>query len=83
MNKTPGHRTYVLTLTVRNRPGVLVRCAQVYGRRSHNIESLHVTSLPPHHDLSIMTIAAYGNPAAMSQITAQLSKLVDVVDVTG
>jgi acetolactate synthase small subunit len=37
MKKDTDH-TYTLTLRVRNRPGVLVRCAQIYGRRGHNIE---------------------------------------------
>lgn len=79
--KREGDRTYTLTLTVRNRPGVLVRCAQVFGRRGHNIEALHVTTKPGQEDTSVMTITAFGKPDVMQQIVAQLAKLTDVTDV--
>lgn len=73
--------TYTLTLTVRNRPGLLVRCAQVFGRRGHNIESLQVAPQPDHEDTSVMTITAFGKPHMMDQIVAQLSKLIDVITI--
>lgn len=79
--KREGDHTYTLALTVRNRPGVLVRCAQIFGRRGHNIEALQVAAKPKHNDISIMTITAFGKPDAMQQIVAQLVKLVDVIDV--
>jgi acetolactate synthase-1/3 small subunit len=75
-------QTYTLELIVRNRPGVLVRCAHIFGRRGHNIEALQVAALPDESGLSAMRITAHGNPATISQITAQLSKLVDVQNVT-
>jgi acetolactate synthase-1/3 small subunit len=81
MVKKYDDHTYTLTLTVRNRPGVLVRCAQVFGRRGHNIEALHVTAIDNRNDASRMTITAFGKPDVIHQITAQLGKLVDVVDV--
>jgi len=74
--------TYTLILIVRNQPGVLVRCAQVIGRRGHNIEALHVSSLPGKKDVSRMSITAYGTVHAAPQILAQLAKLVDVIEVT-
>jgi acetolactate synthase I/III small subunit len=77
-----GDHTYTLALTVRNRPGVLVRCAQIFGRRGHNIEALQVSPLPVREDMSQMTITAFGKPHFMDQIVAQLAKVVDVVDVT-
>jgi acetolactate synthase I/III small subunit len=80
MKKDTDH-TYTLTLHVRNRPGVLVRCAQVFGRRGHNIEALHVT--PSDQDgSSLMSMTAFGRKEVIDQIVAQLSKLVDVIDVT-
>jgi acetolactate synthase-1/3 small subunit len=81
MKQTSDH-TYQLTLTVRNRPGVLVRCAQIFGRRGHNIEALHVAELTDQPDISQMIITAFGQPAVMRQIVAQLAKLIDVLEVT-
>ena len=78
MKKEHDH-TYIVTLTVRNSPGVLVRCAQVFGRRGHNIESLHVANTSD--DIAHMTITAFGKPETIHQITLQLKKLVDVIDV--
>lgn len=80
--KQEGDHTYTLTLTVRNRPGVLVRCAQVFGRRGHNIEALHVAAIAGEPDRSLMTITAFGRPDVIQQIIAQLAKGIDVVDVT-
>jgi acetolactate synthase I/III small subunit len=80
--KQPDDHTYTLTLTVRNSPGVLVRCAQVFNRRGHNIEALHVAATLGAPDRARMTITAYGNPTTIHQITMQLKKLVDVTDVT-
>jgi acetolactate synthase-1/3 small subunit len=77
MKKEDDH-TYTLHVSVRNRPGVLVRCAQVFGRRGHNIEALHVTPNPDDVDLANMKITAYGERAMMNQIVAQLRKLPDV-----
>ncbi len=79
--KRDGDHTYTLTLTVRNQPGVLVRCAQVFGRRGHNIEALQVATTPENDDTSTITITAFGKPDVMQQIVAQLSKLVDVLQV--
>lgn len=81
MKKDHMH-TYTLVLTIRNQPGVLVRCAQVFNRRGHNIETLNVEALPGEDNASQMTITAYGLPATIKQIRLQLAKLVDVIDVT-
>jgi acetolactate synthase-1/3 small subunit len=79
--KQAGDHTYTLTLTVHNNPGVLVRCAQIFNRRGHNIESLHTSVIHDTTTMSHMTITAYGRPEAIHQITLQLKKLIDVVDV--
>ena len=78
MKKESDH-TYTVSLVVRNRPGVLVRCAQVYGRRGHNIEALHVSG--NHKEEAIMTITAFGSPHMIAQIIASLAKLQDVIEV--
>lgn len=80
--KQADDHTYTLTLTVRNRPGVLVRCAQVFNRRGHNIEALQVAASSTNSDESTMKITAFGKHEVMDQIVAQLSKLVDVQKVT-
>lgn len=81
MKKDDDH-TYTLTLHVRNRPGVLVRCAQVFNRRGHNIETLHVQADHDDPQYSTMTIRAYGQPSVIEQIVAQLRKVIDVDSVT-
>lgn len=81
MKQATDH-TYTLTLTTRNSPGVLVRCAQIFNRRGHNIEALHVTGVPGSPGLSHMTITAFGKPTVVRQIVLQLKKLVDVIAVT-
>lgn len=77
--KRDHDHTYELTLTIRNNPGVLVRCAQIFGRRSHNIEALQIVNVSG--DVAHMTITAFGKPEVIRQITLQLKKLVDVIDV--
>lgn len=72
---------YKLKLTVRNRPGVLVRCAQILGRRNHNIEEMTVSRTNESNNISIMTIVASGKSEMINQVVRQLSKLIDVLDV--
>lgn len=81
MKRDTDH-TYTLLLTVRNRPGVLVRCAQIFGRRGHNIEALNVAPNPDKADTSLMAITAFGKPEVIAQIIAQLAKVVDVIGIT-
>lgn len=80
--KKDGDYTYTVTLLVRNQPGVLVRCAQVFNRRGHNIEALHVQPDNTDETHSKMTIRAFGQPSMMNQVVAQLRKLPDVMQVT-
>lgn len=73
------HIHYTMTLEVRDAPGVLVRVAQVFARRSCNISSIHVDH-PPHAVWSRMIITVH-NVARIDQIQQQLEKLVDVHQV--
>jgi acetolactate synthase-1/3 small subunit len=78
MNKTNIH---TLSFLVANKPGVLVRVAQVFARRAFNIDSLVVSSsFDP--KFSRMTITALGDVATLDQIIKQCGKLIDVLHVS-
>ena len=70
----------ILSATVENKPGVLTRVAMLFRRRGYNIISLAVgeTENP---EISRMTIVAEADDKTLRQITRQLSKLVEVIDV--
>ncbi len=70
----------VLSLLVDNTSGVLSRVAGLFSRRGYNIVSLTVgeTANPAY---SRMTVVAEGDEQILEQITKQLSKLIDVVDI--
>lgn len=69
---------HTISVLVANKPGVLVRCAQVFARRGFNIDSLVVSpSVNPKY--SRMTITAQGDVGTLDQIIKQSSKLIDVI----
>lgn len=70
----------VLSLLVENSSGVLSRVAGLFSRRGYNIDSLTVgeTQNPA---FSRMTIVSSGDDEVLEQLTKQVAKLVDVVDV--
>ncbi|MFH0886961.1 MAG: acetolactate synthase small subunit [bacterium] len=73
-------RKHILSVLVRNRPGVLARVAGLFSRRGYNIESLAVgTTENP--ELSRMTIVVEGDDVILEQISKQLYKLIDVFKV--
>lgn len=69
---------HTISLYVANKPGVLVRIAQVFARRSFNIDSL-VVSEGRNPRYSRMTIVCQGDPDTLEQIIKQCAKLVDVL----
>ncbi len=70
----------VLSLLVDNTSGVLSRVAGLFSRRGYNIDSLTVgETADPRY--SRMTIVASGDELTLDQITKQLAKLIDVVDI--
>jgi len=78
MIKKKNPNTHTISVFVANKPGVLVRCAQVFARRGFNIDSLVVSAgVDPRY--SRMTITATGAPEVLEQIIKQSSKLVDVM----
>jgi len=69
---------HTVSVLVANKPGVLVRCAQVFAKRGFNIDSL-VVSPAVNPKYSRMTITAQGDPNVLDQIIKQTSKLIDVL----
>ena len=70
----------VMSVTVRDEPGVLVRIASLIARRGFNIASLSVAeSEKP--GFSRTTFVVDGDPRTIEQVQKQLQKLVDVLEV--
>ena len=67
-------------MTTQNEVGALSRVAGMFSTRGYNIESL---SVAPTDDpaVSRLTLVTTGSDAVIHQISSQLLKLVDVVDV--
>lgn len=71
---------HVLSVLVENHPGVLRRVSGLFSRRGYNIDSLVVSSTED-SEMSRMTITVMGDENVIDQVTKQLSKLVEVVEV--
>ncbi len=71
---------HVLAALVENRPGVLARVANLFRRRSFNIDSLSVGRTQRDH-VSRMTIVMESDAAEADRLVKNLYKLVDVVHV--
>lgn len=72
------NNTHTVSLLVANKPGVLIRCAQIFARRGYNIDAL-VVSPAVNEKYARMTITAQGDPETLDQIIKQSAKLIDVV----
>ena len=74
-------KKHIITALVENQPGVLARVVGLISGRGYNIETLNVG---PTHDptVSRMTMQVPGDNRVLEQVTRQLGKLVDVIDVT-
>jgi acetolactate synthase-1/3 small subunit len=71
---------HTIAILVEDQPGVMVRVASLFTRRGFNIESIAVGhSEKP--GISRMTIITSGNEKVLEQITKQLNKLIDVIQV--
>lgn len=71
---------HTLTALVENRPGVLVRVANLFRRRSYNLDSLTV-GRTQRDDVSRMTLVMDGTQAEADQVEKNLYKLVNVIQV--
>ena len=71
---------HVMSVSVRDKPGVLLRIASLFARRGFNIESLSVakSEVP---GTSRTTFVVSGDDRTLEQVEKQLQKLVDVLKV--
>ncbi len=71
---------HTISVLVENKFGVLTRIAGMFSGRGFNIDTLNVG---PTLDASAsrMTIVVRGDDTVLEQVTKQLNKLVDVIDV--
>jgi acetolactate synthase I/III small subunit len=74
-------KLHTLVSLVQDEPGVLTRVAGLFRRRGFNIESLSVGHCEQ-PGLSRMTIVVRGDDSEVDQVTKQLDKLINVVNVT-
>ena len=72
---------HTISILVENKFGVLTRVAGMFSGRGFNIDTLNVgPTLDP--SASRMTIVVRGDDKVLEQVTKQLEKLVDVIEVT-
>jgi len=71
---------HVMSVTVRDQPGVLVRIAGLFARRGFNIESLSVAQ-SEEPGISRTTFVVAGEDDTLEQLQKQLQKLIDVIKV--
>jgi acetolactate synthase I/III small subunit len=71
---------HTISVLVENKFGVLARIAGMFSGRGFNIDTLNVA---PTHDpsLSRITVVVRGDDAVLDQITKQLFKLINVIEV--
>jgi len=70
----------ILAVLVENHPGVLARVAGLIRRRGFNIESLAV-GVTDDPAISRMTLVVEGDKATLDQVSKQLDKLIEVLQV--
>jgi acetolactate synthase I/III small subunit len=72
---------HTISILVENKFGVLTRISGMFSGRGFNIDTLNVG---PTHDpkTSSMTVVVQGDDTVLEQVTKQLDKLVDVIEVT-
>ncbi len=71
---------HTISVLVENKFGVLTRIAGMFSGRGFNIDTLNVgPTLDP--STSRMTIVVRGDDTVLEQVTKQLNKLIDVIDI--
>src|SRR5215210_640925 len=71
---------HTISALVENKFGVLTRIAGMFSGRGFNIDTLNVApTLDP--STSRMTIVVRGDDAVLEQVTKQLNKLIDVIEI--
>jgi acetolactate synthase-1/3 small subunit len=72
---------HIISILVENKFGVLARIAGMFSGRGFNIETLNVGPVPD-TDFSRITATIIGDSSALDQAIKQVSKLVNVLEVT-
>lgn len=70
----------IISILVRNHPGVLSHVAGLFTRRAYNIESI-AAGETENPEVTRITIVVSGDEFILDQVTKQLEKLVDVIQV--
>ncbi|HEX7021564.1 MAG TPA: acetolactate synthase small subunit [Trueperaceae bacterium] len=81
MSRKAATSKHVLSVTVRDQPGVLVRIAGLFARRGFNIESLSVAQTEKPGISRTTFVIAGEDDGTVEQVQKQLHKLVDVLKV--
>jgi acetolactate synthase-1/3 small subunit len=71
---------HIISILLQNEAGALTRVANLFSSRGYNIESLNVAPTAD-ETVSRLTLVTTGTDAVIDQISKQLGKLVDVVDI--
>jgi len=72
---------HCFAILVNNEPGVLARVIGLFSGRGYNIESLTVDEVDREKNLSRITVVTSGAPRIISQVGAQLGRLIPVREV--
>jgi acetolactate synthase I/III small subunit len=71
---------HIISILLQNEAGALSRVANLFSSRGYNIESLNVAPTAD-ETVSRLTLVTTGADPVIDQITKQLGKLIDVVDI--
>lgn len=80
--KIEAKERHTLAVIVDNEPGILARIAGLFTARGYNIESLTVSDITADESVSRITIVTSAAPTVITQIIAQLERLVPVHKVS-
>ena len=71
----------IISIVLQNEAGALTRVSHLFSSRGYNIESLNVAATDD-PAVSRLTLVTTGSEDVIDQITKQLGKLIDVVDIS-
>lgn len=71
---------HIISILLQNEAGALARVANLFSSRGYNIESLNVAPTAD-ETVSRLTLVTTGADAVIDQISKQLGKLIDVVEI--
>jgi acetolactate synthase-1/3 small subunit len=71
---------HIISILLENQAGALARVASLFSTRGYNIESLNVAPTD-NEAVSRLTVVTSGSDDVIQQISKQVGKLVDVVDI--